>query len=142
VCTENVVRIDLVTEPHNHPGRWSRCYPFFLIWISPLKSTGQLEAENAALRQQLVVLQRKVRGRIQFAIGDRLFFILLYRLFPSILRAMTIVRPVVSCPPAHATRNLAAMRAAIASVDAIEAATPGKKLKDIKWGPSRAETLP
>jgi len=39
------------------------------------------------------VLQRKVRGRIQFAIGDRLFFILLYRLFPSVLKVMTIVRP-------------------------------------------------
>ncbi|MGB9389799.1 MAG: hypothetical protein WCB70_07365, partial [Xanthobacteraceae bacterium] len=44
-------------------------------------------------RQQLVVLQRKVRGRIQFAIGDHLFFILLYRLFPSVLKVMTIVRP-------------------------------------------------
>ena len=32
-------------------------------------------------------------GRIQFAIGDRLFFILLYRLFPSVLKVMTIVRP-------------------------------------------------
>ena len=31
VCTENVVRIDLVTESPNHPGRWSRCYPFFSI---------------------------------------------------------------------------------------------------------------
>ena len=45
---------------------------FLNLLISPLKSTSRLEAENAALRQQLVVLQRKVRGRIQFAIGDRL----------------------------------------------------------------------
>ena len=55
---------------------------FLNLLISPLKSTSRLEAENAALRQQLVVLQRKMRGRIQFAIGDRLFFILLYRFFP------------------------------------------------------------
>src|SRR6266481_5940251 len=61
---------------------------FLNLLISPLKSTSRLEAENAALRQQLVVLQRKVRGRIQFAIGDRLFFILLYRLFPSVLKYM------------------------------------------------------
>lgn len=27
----NVVRIDLVTESHNHPARWSRCHPFFSI---------------------------------------------------------------------------------------------------------------
>jgi hypothetical protein len=32
-----------------------------------------------------------VGGRIQFAIGDRLFFILLYRLFPSVLKVVTIV---------------------------------------------------
>jgi hypothetical protein len=66
---------------------------FLNLLISPLKSTSRLEAENAALRQQLVVLQRKVRGRIQFALGDRLFFMLLYRLVPSVLKVMTIVRP-------------------------------------------------
>ena len=35
--------------------------------------------ENAALRQQLIVLQRKVRGRVEFTNSDRLFFIQLYR---------------------------------------------------------------
>jgi hypothetical protein len=57
------------------------------------KSKSRLEAENAALRQQLIVLQRKVRGRVQFANGDRLFFIQLYRWFPSVLKAIMIVRP-------------------------------------------------
>src|SRR5262249_523849 len=52
-----------------------------------------LEAENAALRQQLIVLQRQVRGRVQFTNSDRLFFIQLYRWFPSVLKAMTIMRP-------------------------------------------------
>jgi transposase InsO family protein len=66
---------------------------FLNLLISPLKPASRLEAENAALRQQLVVLQRKLRGRIEFTNGDRLFFILLYRLFPSVLKAMTIVRP-------------------------------------------------
>jgi transposase InsO family protein len=59
----------------------------------PFKSMGRLEAENAALRQQLAVLHRQLRVRAQFANGDRLFFILLYRWFPSVLKAMTIVRP-------------------------------------------------
>jgi hypothetical protein len=37
----------------------------FLNLISSLfKSKSRLEAENAALRQQLTVLQRKVRGRV------------------------------------------------------------------------------
>ena len=66
---------------------------FLNLLISPLKPTSRLEAENAALRHQLVVLRRKLRGRIEFTNGDRLFFILLYRLFPSVLKAMTIVQP-------------------------------------------------
>jgi len=57
------------------------------------KSKSQLEAENAALRQQLIVLRRKVHGRIQLTSGDRLFFVQLYRWFPSILKVITIIRP-------------------------------------------------
>ena len=53
----------------------------------------RLEVENAALRRQLVVLQRKLRGRIEFMNGDRRYFIMLYRLFPSVLKTMVIVRP-------------------------------------------------
>jgi len=33
------------------------------VLASPFKSKSRLEAENAALRQQLIVLRRKVRGR-------------------------------------------------------------------------------
>ncbi len=58
-----------------------------------VKSKIRLEAENAALRQQLIVLQRKVRGRVRFSNDDRLFFVQLYRWFPSILKAMLIIRP-------------------------------------------------
>jgi hypothetical protein len=60
---------------------------------SLFKPESQLEAENAALRQQLIVLQRKVRGRVQFTNSDRLFFIQLYRWFPSVLQAIRIIRP-------------------------------------------------
>jgi transposase InsO family protein len=60
---------------------------------SIFRSKSRLEAENAALRQQLMVLQRKVRGRVQFTNGDRLFFIQLYRWFPSVLKAIKIIRP-------------------------------------------------
>jgi transposase InsO family protein len=67
---------------------------FFLrLLASPFKSTSRLEAENTALRHQLIVLQRKVRGRVEFTNGDRLFFILLYRWFPSIVRTIMIIRP-------------------------------------------------
>ena len=57
------------------------------------KSKSRLEAENAALRQQLIVLRRKVHGRVRLSRGDRLFFVQLYRWFPSILKVIAIVRP-------------------------------------------------
>ena|SRR5438094_4503527 len=63
------------------------------LFASPFKSKGRLEAENAALRHQLTVLRRKVRGRAQFTNGDRVFFVHLYRWFPSVLKASTINRP-------------------------------------------------
>ena len=66
---------------------------FLTLFASPFKSKSRLEAENAALRHQLTVLRRKVRGRIQFTNGDRLFLSQLYRWFPSVLNAITIIRP-------------------------------------------------
>src|SRR5436189_4090040 len=67
---------------------------FLLNMVASLfKSKSRLEAENAALRHQLIVLQRKVRGRVRHTNSDRLFFIQLYRWFPSVLKAITIVRP-------------------------------------------------
>jgi hypothetical protein len=62
------------------------------LGASLFKPKNWLEAD-AALRQQLVVLQRQVRGRVQFTNSDRLFFIQLYGWFPSVLKAMTIMRP-------------------------------------------------
>src|SRR5258708_97806 len=63
------------------------------VRASPLKSKIRLEAENAVLRHQLIVLRRKLRGRGQFANSDRWFFVQLYRWFPSILQVLTIIRP-------------------------------------------------
>jgi hypothetical protein len=63
------------------------------LFASPFKSKSRLETENAALRHQLTVLRRKVRGRVQLTSGDRSFLIQLYRWFPSVLKTITIVRP-------------------------------------------------
>jgi hypothetical protein len=63
------------------------------VLASPFKSKIRLEAENAALRHRLVVLRRKLRGRVQLADSDRWFFAQLYRWFPSILKVLTIIRP-------------------------------------------------
>ena len=66
---------------------------FLTLFASPFKSKSRLEAENAALRHQLIVLRRRVRGRVQLTNGDRLFLVQLYRWFPSVLRAIMIIRP-------------------------------------------------
>jgi len=66
------------------------------IWsvlTARFKSKLRLEAENATLQHQVVVLQRKVRGRIELTNRDRLFFLLLYIWYPSVLKTMVIVRP-------------------------------------------------
>ncbi|MGB8578202.1 MAG: integrase core domain-containing protein [Pseudolabrys sp.] len=63
------------------------------VLAAPFKSKSRLEAENAALRHQLIVLRRKVHGRVQLTNNDRWFFIQLYRWFPSIKQVLTIVRP-------------------------------------------------
>jgi hypothetical protein len=63
------------------------------ILISPFRSKSRLEAENAVLRHQLIVLRRKMRGRPQLTNNDRWFFIQLYRWFPAILQVLTIIRP-------------------------------------------------
>jgi hypothetical protein len=63
------------------------------LFASPFKSKNRLEAENVALRHQLIVLQRRVRGPLQLTNGDRLFLVQLYRWFPSVLNAITIIRP-------------------------------------------------
>src|SRR6478752_3202157 len=68
-------------------------YFVLTVLVSPFKSKSRLEAENAALRHQLIVLRRKVHGRVRLTNNDRWFFIQLYRWFPSILDVLTIVRP-------------------------------------------------
>src|SRR6202140_4220975 len=60
---------------------------------SPFKSKIRLEAENAALRHQLIVLRRNLRARVKLANSDRCFFIQLYRWFPLILKVLTVIRP-------------------------------------------------
>src|ERR1700680_3797304 len=68
---------------------------YFVVAVlaSPFKPKSRLEAENAVLRHQLIVLRRKERGRARLTNTDRWFFVLLYRCFPSILKVVTIVQP-------------------------------------------------
>jgi hypothetical protein len=90
---ENFILIDYVTEPPNVSGD-DLCF-FLALFVSPFTSKSRLEAESAVLRHQLIVLQRRVRGCAQLTNGDRLFLVQLYRWFPSVLQAITIIRPAI-----------------------------------------------
>ena len=63
------------------------------LLVLPSRPQGQLAAENAALKLQLAILQRKQHARVRLTNSDRLFFVLLYRWFPSILKTMTVIKP-------------------------------------------------
>src|ERR1700686_3616637 len=63
------------------------------VLASPFKSKLRLEAENPGLRHPLVVLRRRLHGRVRLTNHERWFFIQLYRWFPSILQVLTIVQP-------------------------------------------------
>ena len=68
------------------------CFALAVLAL-PFKSKLRLEAENAVLRHQLIVLRRRVRGRAQPTNSDRWFLVQMYRWFPSILKVVTIVQP-------------------------------------------------
>ena len=61
--------------------------------VSLFRSEGRLEAEIVILRHQLNVLRRKMPSRTRLTLIDRLIFVWLYRLRPSVLKAVVIVKP-------------------------------------------------
>ena len=63
------------------------------VLVSPFKTQARLEAEIVLLRHQLSVLRQRVPSRPKLTVADRLLFVWLYRLFPSVLNAVTIVQP-------------------------------------------------
>ena len=110
---------------------------------APFKSKSQLEAENAALRQQLVVLRRKVKGRVALSNGDRLFFVQLYRWFPSILEIITIIQPETSRALASGRLSsllaleITATRRTAADSDGAAGADPAMSAENRLWGAPR-----
>lgn len=66
---------------------------FLLVARSHLRSQARLQAEILMLRQQVSVLSRKPASRARLRNLDRLLFVWLYRVFPSILNAIIVVKP-------------------------------------------------
>src|SRR5438445_9043763 len=63
------------------------------VLASLFRSRAKLEAEILVLRQQINVLRRRASKRPHLNNTDRFLFVWLYRWFPSVLGAITIVRP-------------------------------------------------
>ena len=61
--------------------------------IGLFRSRASLEAENLALRQQIIILRRTAPKRLCFNALDRGIFVGLYRLFPDVRDALAVVRP-------------------------------------------------
>ena len=66
---------------------------FVHVMAALFRSQAQLEAEITMLRHQLNVLQRQASSRPRLTAADRLLFVWLRRLFPSLRNTITIVRP-------------------------------------------------
>src|ERR1700730_9663259 len=58
------------------------------VLASAFMSKIRLEAENATLRHQLVVLRHKVKGRAHLRNNDRWFLVQMHRWFPLIWRSL------------------------------------------------------
>jgi hypothetical protein len=66
---------------------------FLRVLVSPFRTRARLEAEIVLLRHQLNVLRRRVSSKPKLTVADRLLFVWLYRLFPSVLNAVAIINP-------------------------------------------------
>ena len=65
----------------------------FYFFVALFKSRRGLALENVVLRHQLNVLRRRMPSRPRLSALDRLILVWLYRLRPSLLGAVRIVRP-------------------------------------------------
>ena len=63
------------------------------VVVSPFRTKVRLEAEIVVLRHQLNVLRRRGPSKPRLSVADRLLFVWLCRLFPSVLNAVWIVQP-------------------------------------------------
>jgi hypothetical protein len=76
------------------------------VLASPFKTKLRLEPENAVLRDQLIVVRRRLPGRVRLTNHDRWFLTQLYRWLPSILQVLTIIQPETLVATKEIARNV------------------------------------
>ena len=96
------------------------------VLVSPFKTQARLEAEIVLLRHQLNVLRRRVPSKPKLTVADRLLFVWLYRLFPSVLNAVD------DCPTGD--RHPVASDG-LPTVLALEVALSGRSAEDTRGDP-------
>src|SRR2546426_6900172 len=72
---------------------WGLCRLIWWVLVDLFRPRAKLEAEILVLRQQINVLRRTAPKRLLLSSVDRLIFVGLYRLFPDVRGALTIVKP-------------------------------------------------
>src|SRR6266436_2918940 len=78
---------------HNSPPMLTRLTTFFTTLCSMFNLRTTLQLENLALRHQIGVLQRSARKRPKLTPGDRLFWVVLSRIWRDWRSALAIVKP-------------------------------------------------
>jgi hypothetical protein len=105
-----------------------RCF-VLAVWASPFKSKIRLAAENAALRHQLIVLRRKLRGRVQLAKQGSLV--------PRPAISLVSINP--KGPHDHPSRDPCALASGwLSQLLALEVTIIGRAATD-RGGPARAD---
>ena len=66
---------------------------FLHVLAAPCRTQARLEAEVTLLRHQLNVLRRQAPSKPRLTAANRLLLVWLWRLFPSLRSAITIVQP-------------------------------------------------
>ena len=96
VATENPDRDETACELPNrvmiplHAG-----YGCTGVWLAVVAAEipRRLQAENLVLRHQVNILRRQAPGRTRLTNSNRLVFVWLYRLCPSVVDAVAIIKP-------------------------------------------------
>src|SRR6266571_9313877 len=72
---------------------WDLCRLIWWMLVDLFRPRAKLEAEILVLRQQINVLRRTAPKRLLLRGIDRLIFVSVFRLFPEVRGALTIVKP-------------------------------------------------
>jgi len=75
------------------PGMRTIALPILSTLLGLFRSRALLHLEILALRQQLAMVKQARRKRLRFHLGQRLFWVWLYRLWPGCLQTLWVFKP-------------------------------------------------